>query len=300
MNIIKNDQPGRHILHFLSSLALLLLLYFIPRPVTAAEPAEFDGVIEPNVIIDVGSPVEGVVESINAERSGLVKKDQPLVKLESSVEKAAVERALAQVKLEGEIKLQREKLAFADRTHKRINDLFQSEAVSASKKDEASTELALARCNLQKARENKKLAEKELKRAKAILDLRTIHSPISGVVVERFVSRGELVSSQPLLKLAQIDPLRVEVILPASLFGTIKPGMKADIIPELSSTGKHTAIVNLVDRVIDSASGTFGASLELPNPDYALPSGLKCTVRFEIKEQQRDQAAIAQYNKPLF
>ena len=32
--------------------------------------------------------------------------------------------------------------------------------------------------------------------------------------------------------------------------------------------------------MIDPASNTFGVRLELPNPDYRLPSGLKCTVRF--------------------
>ena len=36
----------------------------------------------------------------------------------------------------------------------------------------------------------------------------------------------------------------------------------------------------VVDRVVDAASGTFGVRLELPNPNYALPAGLKCKVRF--------------------
>ena len=41
------------------------------------------------------------------------------------------------------------------------------------------------------------------------------------------------------------------------------------------------ARVTVVDRVVDAASGTFGVRLELPNPDYRLPAGLKCKVRFE-------------------
>ena len=36
----------------------------------------------------------------------------------------------------------------------------------------------------------------------------------------------------------------------------------------------------LVDQVIDAGSGTFGVQLRLPNSDYALPSGLRCRVRF--------------------
>jgi hypothetical protein len=40
-----------------------------------------------------------------------------------------------------------------------------------------------------------------------------------------------------------------------------------------------------VDRVIDAASGTFGVRLTMPNPDGALPAGLKCTVVFQALER---------------
>jgi multidrug efflux pump subunit AcrA (membrane-fusion protein) len=38
--------------------------------------------------------------------------------------------------------------------------------------------------------------------------------------------------------------------------------------------------VIVVDPVVDAASGTFGVRLELPNPEHAIPAGLKCRVRF--------------------
>jgi multidrug efflux pump subunit AcrA (membrane-fusion protein) len=38
--------------------------------------------------------------------------------------------------------------------------------------------------------------------------------------------------------------------------------------------------VTVVDRVVDAASGTFGVRLEVPNPNYRLPAGLKCKARF--------------------
>ena len=79
---------------------------------------------------------------------------------------------------------------------------------------------------------------------------------------------------------AQIDPRRAEVVLPAALFGRLAPGMRAEVLPELPDAGVHVATVEIVDRVIDAASGTFRVSLELPNPDRALPSGLHCEARF--------------------
>jgi multidrug efflux pump subunit AcrA (membrane-fusion protein) len=104
------------------------------------------------------------------------------------------------------------------------------------------------------------------------------------VVVERYVSPGEYVNSQPLLRVAQIDPLRVEVIVPAQIFGRIIPGMTAIIVPELPEYGEQTATVTIVDKVIDAASSTFGVRLELPNAEQQMPSGLRCLVRFEINE----------------
>ena len=40
------------------------------------------------------------------------------------------------------------------------------------------------------------------------------------------------------------------------------------------------ATVTIVDQVLDAASGTIGIRLELPNPGYALPAGIRCHARF--------------------
>lgn len=268
-----------HTIHYA---ALIFFLFFglTTRPVFGEELVEFEGLIEPYEFVNVGTPVEGVIEQVHVQRSTLVQKGDPLVHLESSVERAVVLRSLALAEVEGEIKLQNERVAFAKRMLTRVEELFNSEAISAEKKDQAATEVTIARAGLQKANENRMLAKLDVKRAQAILDRRTINSPISGIVVERFVSPGEFVDNQPLLKLAQMDPLRVEVVLPVEMFRNIKPGMKADIKPETKEDGNYSATVTIVDRVIDPASGTFGVRLELPNPDYQLPGGLKCTVRF--------------------
>jgi multidrug efflux pump subunit AcrA (membrane-fusion protein) len=123
-----------------------------------------------------------------------------------------------------------------------------------------------------------------------------IKSPISGVVVERYVSPGEYVNNQPLLRVAQIDPLRVETIVPAQMFSRIFPGMPATIVPELPQYGEQTATVTIVDKVIDAASSTFGVRLELPNAEQQMPSGLRCLVRFEINENADEVNKVTAQN----
>ena len=265
----------------ITSLSTLFLFLFVSVTCYAEEVlTEFEGLIEPNELVDIGTPVGGVVSRVNVERSSSVKKGQPLVLLDSSVESSVVERAQVLTQVEGDLQLQKEKLAFAKRMFTRVEELFNSEAISAEKYDQAATEVVMAKARLQKAKENRELARLDLERARAMLNQRTIKSPISGIVVSRFVSPGEFVEGQPLLRVAQMNPLRVEVILPGEMFDKIKPGMKADVIPDLASNNRYSSTVAIVDRVIDPASGTFGVRLELPNPDYRLPSGLKCKVRF--------------------
>jgi multidrug efflux pump subunit AcrA (membrane-fusion protein) len=92
------------------------------------------------------------------------------------------------------------------------------------------------------------------------------------------------VENQPMLEIAQIDPLNIEVILPVDLFGKVKLGMNATIVPVVFSEAELVAKVTIIDRVVDAASGTFGVRLEMANPGYRLPSGLKCTVFLEAPQ----------------
>jgi membrane fusion protein (multidrug efflux system) len=127
---------------------------------------------------------------------------------------------------------------------------------------------------------NRRLADLELQRTVAEVALRTIKSPINGVVVERFMHPGEFPKQEKILKLAQIDPLRVDVYAPVAMLGKVAVGKTVYVKPEPPLTGEYPAKVTVVDRVVDAASGTFGVRLELPNRDLKLPAGLKCTIRF--------------------
>ena len=271
---------------WLAPIAMLLM------PVSSMA-ADYDCLIEPNKVVDVSSAVEGVVERFHVERSDFVEQDQLVVELESGVEIAAVNKARARAEMKGELNSQRSSLEFTERRFDRIKHLFKKGLVSSHEMDEAETQVELARAELQKAEDQKQLNALELQRAEETLELRRIRSPFKGVVVERYKSVGESVEDKPIIKLAQIDPLRVEVFMPASEFGQVKPGLYAKVKPENSQTEEYLTEAKVVDRVIDAASGTFTVRLELPNPDYTIASGLRCKLSFlsesesaEIRAQQ--------------
>jgi membrane fusion protein, multidrug efflux system len=91
---------------------------------------------------------------------------------------------------------------------------------------------------------------------------------------------GDYVGENPIFKLASIDPLKVEVVVPARRFGAAKKGMKAEVRPEAPLGGVYAGRVTIVDRVVDAASSTFVVRVDIANPSLKLPSGLRCRVRF--------------------
>ncbi len=238
-------------------------------------------IMKPFMEVSIGSPVEGIIQMVHVERGDWVTKGQAVVALEASVEKSTVALAKAKAEAEATIKSTQAKMAFSERKLGRATDLFKSNSIAKHELDEAETERNLADIAYLEATERKQIDGLEWQRATAALHLRTISSPLTGVVVDRLLSPGELAGKTPILKLAQINPLRIEVFAPLSLLGKLTPGMKADVHPEGGGSATYQAHVTVVNRVVDSASGTFGVRLEMPNPNNALPAGLACTVKFQ-------------------
>lgn len=214
---------------------------------------EMECLLEPRMVADVGSPVEGTLAQVLADRGDSVRTGQVIARLNASVETAT-------------LKLKRAQLEYGERKVQRNEDLFKKNLIAASDKDELETQT--------------RIAELEVKQQEEVLALRTITSPINGVVVERFLGPGNHVSQEKIVRIAQIDPLNVEAVVPVALFGAIKPGSFGEVKMAPLVSGSYKARVTVVDRVVDAASGTFRVRLELPNPGNRIPAGIKCSVLF--------------------
>ena len=242
--------------------------------------AGLDCVIQPSREVQLSSAVSGILESIEVDRGDAVSEGQLLARLSSGVERASAELARQRAESELAISSQQEKLSLAQRSLARVDTLHSNKMISEKEQDETRTEARLAKLDYDAAKEEKTIAGLEYQRALEVLQLREISSPLSGYVVDRYKSVGEYVEEQPILLLAQVDPLYVEVIAPVALYRTIEPGMAAQIFPEQPIGGELRAMVKTVDPVVDAASGTFRVRLELDNSDNAIPAGISCAVKF--------------------
>ena len=250
-----------------------------PAPEAAAGDG-YECLIEPAAEVEIGSPLTGLIAEVTVDRSDIVAEGEVLVRLESSVESAALEVAKARARMAGIVGSKSATAELEQKRLERAEQLYRGKALSLDVREEVETQAQVARQELVQAREEKQLSALELAQAEATVDRRTIRAPISGVVVDRMMNPGEVVDEEKILKIAQIHPLHVEALLPAALFGDVKPGMRAAVTPEQPGDQVHVARVVRIDRVIDPASGTFAVRMELPNAEYAIPSGLHCQVRF--------------------
>ncbi len=270
---------ARQLKKTICSTALLALLTAGNAPA-----ADFDCIIEPSKTVDVRAASEGLIEKIWVDRGDMVKQGQVLVTLDSGVERAATESARYRSTMQGRIRTGESRVAFSTAKYDRREKLAGQSFISLHDRDEALTEKKLAESELIEAKDDRRLAEIEYRRLSEQLRLRTIRSPVDGVVVDRMLNSGELADNRdlrkPILKLADIGNLFVEVLMPIEAFGKLTLGHSVEVLPEAPVGGRYMATVKVIDRVHDAASGTFGVRLEMPNPALKLPAGIKCKASF--------------------
>lgn len=233
--------------------AIYLILMSIPALSMAASDLSLGCFLEPYVTVNLGTPVPGVLASVLVERGDVVKKGAPLARLDTRAQRAAVD-------------LSRARAEFAKRRIARNEELYRDDLISIQERDEIATE--------------SQIAELELTERLVQLEIRTIRSPVNGVIVERIRSAGEYVQETEILVLAQIDPVNVEAVVPVEYLGRIRTGMEANVTLQSPVNSTHTAKVKVVDRVVHAGSGTFGVRLQIPNKALTIPAGLKCQVEF--------------------
>jgi RND family efflux transporter MFP subunit len=261
---------------------LLAAAVLLAHAVQAAPPASpvaqqpLGCLIEPFSVSELGSPVVGVIEQIHVERGDRVRAGQPLATLRADVERSSVHVAQGRALAHGELKAAEANAELARQKLARASDLARQEFISAQALEQARAEALVAENRLVQAREQRDIYAREHELARAQLGLRTIRSPSDGVVADRYMSVGERVEEKPVFRLAVIDPLRVEVVLPAALYPVVTRGTEMRIAPDFPGAEPRIAKVALVDRVIEGASNTFRARLSLPNAGNKLPAGLRC------------------------
>lgn len=265
------------------SIAIIASTFAVPCAVYAGDQdlQNLDCVVQPSEVIDLGSSVSGLISHISFDRSDFVKIGDVVAQLESSVEIADARLSAEQAQTNTAINLRKAALTLGYKTKKRNEGLMNKSLISAQEIDKLDTDIRIAELNLALEKENKRLAQIASARTNALLERRKVKSPINGFIVDRYKAVGERSNDDPILRIAQLDPLHIEVIIPSLHFSKITTGMQATVRHRNDKTTAYQATVERIDKVLDAASGTFGVRLTVPNPDYKIPAGVLCSLEFQ-------------------
>ena len=223
---------------------------------------------------EIRARVEGVLETMNFQEGTFVQRGQLLYQidrkpLEATLAQAKADQATAQARL-----------AKANNDVNRYTPLVKKQAVSQRELDDARAEQDAATSSLEAA---KAIVES------ASLDLgyTRVTAPINGLVGTTLVKPGNLVGrgeNTLLTTISQIDPILFRAgVTEADYLRVVRRASDrvgqapraADIQLTLSdgTVHDHPGKVGVVDRAVDTSTGTLGIQIEFPNPKQILRPG---------------------------
>ncbi len=128
-----------------------------------------------------------------------------------------------------------------------------------------------------------------------------VTAPFAGTVTSRTVERGALVTagnSNPLFRIASLDPVRVIVGVPQDVAPSVKPDAAATVTVREFAGQKFEGKVARVAGALDAATRTMNAEVRVPNPDDKLLTGMYAQVSLTLPLPHRvfEVPATSLYN----
>jgi WD40 repeat protein/biotin carboxyl carrier protein len=216
---------------------------------------------------DVSSQVDGIFEEVSADLGKQVRKGEVLGRLDDRQLRAQVE--LLQIRASS-VAAERIAKAQFDEADSKVQYALKANESGLKSVPELEYKTYLYQRDryaqeIKKAKEEREAAQKELEKAKVVLELHEIRSALAGEIVKVHKRTGEAVKqAEPLFRVADCNSLRIEGLCKVQQAGLIRVGTRALIEPEqrgeqmtelLGHTASVTAVAVSADsRLVASAS----------------------------------------------
>lgn len=244
------------------------------------EVLTFDGLTRPSRKVKLALRVSGVIATRPIEEGQQIKSGQLIAELDSELEKAALEVSRLKAESDHEIRAAEVNEKLKAYELKRMRELTSKNAASEHELQEAQFAAELTKVQTEAAHFQQKLRVQEFRRDEVALAQRRVVAPFDGFVWKTLKEAHEAADAlEPIAEVVKVDPLWVDLNVPAEHFGRIILGHTAGVtVVGRSRPGKVIA----VDPLVDAGSATFRVKLEVANGDGAMVAGVPAAVRFEL------------------
>ena len=202
----------------------------------------------------LASRIQGTIDELLVREGSPVRKGQTLVRLDNRDLRAELARMTAE-------------LDNADAQRKRMEDLYQKDAVSKQEWENATRGF--------------RVAEAGRKAVLAQLSYTVVKAPFDGVITDKKVEVGELASpGQPLLRMEDPTRLRLEATVAESDVGLVTVGAAVPVVIDALGSEPLQGTVSQILPAGDPQTHTFMMKVELPKQPR-VKSGMFGRLRLE-------------------
>ena len=204
--------------------------------------------IEPVQGVELSIAEAGLVEKIHFESGAAVSQGQLLLELDSSVEQANLQAALA-------------RLPAAKSGYERALRLYQSNTASKQRLDDAESEYQALAAQIEGLR--------------STIARRRVTAPFDGVMGIRDVDIGQYLQGGTVIgPLQDISAMRIRFFVPQNRFADIAIGMPVQVRTDVYPGRVFEGRINAIDPLVDPDSGVINVQAEIPNPEQLLRDGM--------------------------
>jgi len=266
-----------------------------------AAPASYSAIIVPSAQTDLAFRVSGYVKELQQWKApdGQLRPLEPGVRVTAGVVLARLRQTEFQAaadKAEGareeadagvhsaEAQLAEAKagLVQADLDFARIEKLWEQESITKPAYDAGKAKLDVARAKidgatsaLAAARKRASSAAAQSQEAQIALKDTELHAPFEGILLERRVDVGTLVSAgTPVFAVADLRQVKAQFNVPDSALGGFRLGQNLEVKVDAYSDRTFHGCVISVAASADPRVRSFQVELSIKNPEFKLRSGM--------------------------
>lgn len=245
--------------------------------------------------VDVYTKVGGRVEEMFVRAGDEVTVGKVLLVVEHSMIKAQIEQSQASREMaQAQLKQIETNLANLERELARISALSKEGAVSESRQDQIETQyksmIAQKEATLAQIRQ----LDAVIQQAKIQGDEAYIKAPISGVVSQKYVELGDMVTPQrPVFTVIQIDTVKITSTIPETILSKVKKGETVALITVDAYQGNiFNGIISYLAPTVDQRTRNVDMEIELENKGTSLKPGMFSRIEL-VLDHKKDIIAIA-------
>ncbi|MGH7696499.1 MAG: efflux RND transporter periplasmic adaptor subunit, partial [Gemmatimonadaceae bacterium] len=186
--------------------------------------ATASGTVEPINVVEVKSKSSGQITRMTVETGSIVNRGDLLVQLDTRDVKNQYDQAKA------DLDAAEARLKVTEAQKKRSDELFQQRIITAQEHETSQLDYANAQAAVVRARTTADIALQRLEDA-------TVSAPVSGTVIEKTVSLGQVITSATssasggttILKMADLGQVRMRALFNETDIGSVQPGQEATV-----------------------------------------------------------------------